>query len=243
LQEDKNVQNEKIDDKQGHKDQSNETQDNSKLSGKILFITFLAIVLILASILSMRFFIKNDPKTLEDLHNENLDGKLTSEEGYLYNGLSFVFMGGMWHTSITSPSGRKVYNLVLRYGPKDVEGLKIQGALNTSLFNKYPNYYVTFNPVGSDFAHVAAAVNDFNQHMINAFNKQPVPACDKNETEACSTLPIINCSNTENSVLYIKEAEELTVNYQDNCILITGHGFDLVKGVDRVILDFYRIMK
>ena len=220
-----------------------EEKEERKISEKILVKSFIVLIVVLLIIFSLRFIPKPEPKTLDELHKLNLQGKLKQEEGYIYNGLSFVKFDDMWYTSIKSPSGRKIFNLALRYGPKELETLTIEGNLNTTTFNLNPDYYVTFNPLGNDFSHVAAAVNDFNQHMINAFNKIPIPACDKNETDACKNVPIINCTNTEKPVLYIKEAPELKVKYLDNCILVEGYGFDLIKGVDRVIMDFYGIMK
>ncbi|MEK6869440.1 MAG: hypothetical protein AABX74_04375, partial [Nanoarchaeota archaeon] len=68
-------------------------------------------------------------------------------------------------------------------------------------------------------------------------------ACDKNETNACANRPIITCDNTDKLVLYVKEANNSGVYFDDNCIVIEGNGFDLVKGVDRVLYDFYEIIK
>ena len=214
----------------------------NKIPEKTLILAFVTLALILAVIFNLKYIMKSEPKTLEELHELNMQGKLNQDEGYVYNGLSFVKFSDMWYTSVKSPSGRKVFNLAMRYGPKELETLAIKGTLNDSLFNTNPNYYVTFNPLGTDFSHVAAAVNDFNQHMINAFNKYPIPACDKNETDACSDRPVVNCTNTDKPVFYVQEAQELNIQYLDNCILIQGNGFDLVKGVDRVVMDFYGIM-
>jgi len=43
--------------------------------------------------------------------------------------------------------------------------------------------------------------------------------------------------------LYVKEANESKVYFDDNCIVVEGSGFDLVKGVDRVLFYFYGIME
>jgi len=44
-------------------------------------------------------------------------------------------------------------------------------------------------------------------------------------------------------VLYVKEANNSRVYFDDNCIVVEGSGFDLVKGVDRILYDFYKIIE
>jgi hypothetical protein len=215
----------------------------SKSSDKILIIGIVFLILLFFAIFFISRLTKEQPKTIEDLHKLNIQGKLKPEQGYLYkNAYSFVNLGGFWYTQLTSTSGRRLYNMALRYGPRDLENIKIYGFLNTTLFNNATSYYVTFNPTGNDFSHVALAISDFNQHMVKVFGKKPVAACDKNETAACEDRPIITCDNTDKVVLYVKEANESLVRYDGNCIIVEGNGFDLVKGVDRILLNFYNIM-
>ena len=200
-------------------------------------------VLLFAAIFFISKLTKEQPKTIEDLHLLNIQGKLKPEQGYLYkDAYSFVNVDGFWYTQLTSHTGKSLYNMNLRYSPRDLEDIHILGYMDTDLFNNATEYYVTFNPTGEDFSHVALAVADFNQHMVNVFGKKPIAACDKNETSACEDRPIITCQNTDKVVLYIKEANESLVKYDDNCIIVEGNGFDLVKGVDRVLYNFYDIM-
>jgi len=44
-------------------------------------------------------------------------------------------------------------------------------------------------------------------------------------------------------VLYVKESEKFRVYYNDNCIVVEGNGFDLVKGVDRILYNLYNVME
>jgi len=199
---------------------------------------------VFVNIFGLKDIIKERPETIEELHKLNLNGKLKPEQGYLYNNVySFVKFDGLWYTQMMSPKGTRLYNIQFRYGPKEVESIKIGGLLNTEILNNATEYYVTFDPTGKDFSHVAVAVSDFNQHMTNIFFKKPIAACDKNETNACKDRPIITCENTDKMVLYIKEANNTRVYYDGNCIVVEGLGFELVKGVDRVLYDFYKIME
>ena len=226
-----------------------EKEVKSKGSDKILLVGILTIILIFAVAFLIGKFAKEQPKTIEDLHKLNIQGKLKPEQGYLYNeAYSFITFDGLWYTQLTSPSGKRLYNMNLRYGPKEVENMKIYGYLDSELFNKASDYYVTFNPIGdydpegNSFSHVVLAVNDFNQHLAKVFGKKPIAACDRNETAACENTPIVTCDSGK-IVLYLKESDKSLIKYDNNCIIVEGTGFDLVKGVDRILYDFYNIIE
>ena len=213
-------------------------------SDKTLIVIAIIVVLVFAFIFGLRYFTPKPPETIEELHELNLKGKLKEEQGYLYNDVySFVKFDDLWYVQLVSPKGTRFYNIQFRYGPRELEDINIGGTLNTKLFNDAKEYYVTFNPTGNDFSTVALAVADFNQHMTNIFFKQPIAACDKNETLNCIDRPIITCDNTDEVVLYVKEANNSRVYFDDNCIVVEGSGFDLVKGIDRILFDFYDIME
>jgi len=225
-------------------EESKEEAKEVKLkSDKTLIISAIIIILLFGTIFGLRYLGQERPETIDELHGLNFKGKLKKDEGYLYNGVySFVKFDGLWYAQLVSPKGTRLYNVQFRYGPLDVEKIKIGGSLDSNLLNNATEYYVTFNPTGQNFSAVALAVGDFNTHMTNIFFKQPIAACDKNETLACANRPVITCDNTDKLVLYVKEANKSGVYFDDNCIVIEGNGFDLVKGVDRVLYDFYDII-
>ena len=213
-------------------------------SDKVLIASIAVIVLLLAAVISFSVFNKQQPKTLEDLHVLNLKGKLKPSQGYVYKEVySFVTLDNLWYTQLTSPKGTKLYSLALRYSPKDLKNIPIEGTLNSEFFNNQTEFYVTFNPLGNQFSYVALAVADFNTHMSKVFEKIPVAACDRNETEPCKNRPIVTCEDKDKLVLYVKESEKFRVYYNDNCIVVEGNGFDLVKGVDRILYNLYNVME
>ena len=230
---------------QKHEEAAEEKIEKASMgSDKILVISVLALILLFAIVFSFRAFNKPQPQTIEEMHILNLKGKLNPDQGYIYNKVySFIKFDNLWYMQLQSPKKTRLYNMALRYGPKDLEGIKIKGRLNISLFDNATDYYVTFDPTGNDFSHVALAVGDFNQHMVNAFFKTPIAACDRNETLPCAARPVITCGNTDKIVLYVKEANETNVYYDDNCIVIEGNEFELVKDVDKVLLNLYGIME
>ncbi|MBI2652997.1 hypothetical protein HYX00_06025 [Candidatus Woesearchaeota archaeon] len=219
-------------------------EPSKKSSERILIISVAIVILLLISILAFSIFNKPQPKTLEDLHILNLKGKLRPSQGYLYKGVySFVTLDNLWYTQLSSPKGIKIYSLALRYSPKDLKDVVIEGKLNTELFNNQSEFFVAFNPTGKEFSYVGLAVADFNTHMAKVFEKKPIAACDRNETESCKTRPIVTCDDTDKLVLYIKESDRFRTYYNNNCIVVEGNGFDLVKGVDRVLYNLYNIME
>ncbi len=221
-----------------------EEQEDPKKSEKSLILAAAAIILVLALIFAIGYFYRPQPKTLEDLHILNLKGKLKPEQGYVYKGVySFVTLDKLWYTQLTSPKGTKIYSLALRYSPKDLKDIVIEGNLNGEFFNSQSEFYVTFDPTGKEFSYVTLAVADFDTHMAKVFEKKPVPACDRNETQPCKNKPIVTCENKDKLVLYVKESDKFRVYYNDNCIVVEGSGFDLVKGVDRILYNFYNIME
>ena len=227
------------------KESSNASElTHSKSTEKTLIISIAVIVLVLVAIVAFSIFNKQQPKTLEDLHVLNLKGKLKPEQGYVYKGIySFVTFDSLWYTQITSPKGSKVYSLALRYSPKELKDIIIGGKLDKESFDGHNEFFVTFNPTGKEFSYVGLAVADFDTHMSKVFEKKPIAACDRNGTEACRARPIVTCEDTDKLVLYVRESERLRVYYNNNCIVVEGKGFDMVKGVDRILYNLYGIMK
>ncbi|MBI2107796.1 hypothetical protein HYU10_04035 [Candidatus Woesearchaeota archaeon] len=220
-----------------------EMPEQGKGSDKALLTSIAIVIVLFAAIFSFSYF-KDEPKTIEELHAANFKNKLRPEQGYVYKGIySFINLDGFWFTQIKSQTGKTIYDLSMRYSPRELENISLNGALNDTLFNEAKEYYVTFNPNGSDFSHIAVAAGDFNTHMLNAFAKAPIAACDRNDSDACAGRPVITCENTKDMiVLYIKEDEDFGVNYDGNCILVEGNGFDVVRGVDRILYNFYGMM-
>lgn len=220
-----------------------EELDKKKTSDKALIIAIAAIVIIIAIIITYNLFQKEEvPKTIDDLHELNLKGKLKPDEGYTYEGYSFVFANGLWYTQVQNIAGTSLFSIPLHYGPEAVKDIPIEGQFNATIFNSNKGIYITFDPLGQNLNYVALAVGEFDQNIIKSFNKAPIAACDKNETAACSDRPIITCDNTGKSVLYLKQETETKVIFKDNCMIVQGIGPDIVRATDRLLLKLYGIM-
>ena len=211
-----------------------------KAADLILLISICVIILIIAIIISFRSFQKEIPKTIDDLHLLNLKGKLKSDQGYIYNGYSFVYLDGLWHTQVKREDN--LFYIALHYAPKELEDVPMNGYLNATLFGSSRFIYYTFDPLDSELKYVTLAAGEFVNSMISAFNKIPKPACDKNETKACQEVPILTCNNTKLPLVYFQKEDPISIEYRDNCIIIKGEGMDIVKATDRMLLTLYGIM-
>jgi len=219
-----------------------EVKQEKKTSDWIIVIPIAVIIIILAAVISLKFIKEDQPNTIEDLHLANLKEELKSDEGYIYNGYSFVFANGLWYTQVQNIAGTSLFNIPLHYSPKDLEDIPIEGIFNATLFNSERGIYITFDPLGSNLQYVALAVSEFDQNIIKAFNKIPIAACDRNETDACADRPIITCKNTDKPVLYIQQEAETKIIYDGNCMIVQGIGPEIVRAVDRLLLQLYGIM-
>lgn len=221
-----------------------EDMKEKKISDWALIISIIAIVIILALIISLSLVQEETPKTIDDLHLLNLDGELNPDQGYIYNEYSFVFANGLWYTQYQAQTGteKTLIDIPLHYAPKALEDIPIEGKLNGTLFNSEKGIYITFDPLGQNLNYVALAVGEFDQNIIKAFNKIPIAACDKNETAACSARPIITCDNTDKPVLYLQQKPETKIIYNNNCIIVQGIGPEIVRAIDRLLLKLYGMM-
>jgi hypothetical protein len=225
------------------KEIDSEDLKEKKISDKALILAIGAIIIIIAIIISLRFFPEETPQTIDDLHLANLKKELNSNEGYTYNGYSFVFANGLWYTQVQNIAGTSLFNIPLHYGPKALEDIPVEGEFNSEIFNSEKGIYITFNPLGQNLNYVALAVGEFDQSIIQAFNKVPIAACDRNETAACIGRPIITCENTDKPVLYLQQKPEAKVIFKDNCLIVQGVGPEIVEATDRLLLRLYGIME
>jgi len=179
---------------------------------------------------------------VDALHKENIDGKLSADEGYLYNGFSFVKADGLWWTEIQTDN--RFLKIPLHFGPQEVEEISIQGQLVYE-FNKGKNVYIAIDPkVQNQFYTLALSEISFN--VAKGINRIPIGACTE-EDPVCVNRTIVNCENTTGlPVIELELSEEpAKITQQGTCIKISGQGvdYDIVKAADRLLYDWYRVIK
>src|SRR3989344_6458707 len=95
-------------------------QQNDSKSVLILIGVLIAIfVVVITGFKAYNHFTAAGVVLIDDLHQQNLDGKLDSDEGYVYNGYSFVKADGLWWTEVEVKD--RIIKIPLHYGPREVE--------------------------------------------------------------------------------------------------------------------------
>lgn len=222
--------------------QDPEEEPERAISDRGFILTVMIIILVLAALLWLVYIYKDkEGPTVDEMNALCLAGKLDKDVCYVYkDAYVFTKLEGLWYTRV---QGQGITaGIPLHFHPGDLKDIPVTGSYNHSLFNQTPYFYITFDPIGADLGYVALAIGEFDRNMLAAFGKTPIAACLINETQACQARPIINCTNTQEPVIYMKQANESAVILNNNCITIQGTGPDLVKATDRMLLSFYNIM-
>ncbi|MBS3147496.1 hypothetical protein J4219_01280 [Candidatus Woesearchaeota archaeon] len=154
-----------------------------------------------------------------------------------YNYFTFTEVGGLWETNIDLDN--QLYSAIFRYNPKQVEDVYITG--NFTGFKKDP-IYITFDPDSDkkEFPYLALATTELSLHLIRALNFSVEAACTKNLTDACIDRPIVTCDSNE-SVIYLLAKAPTQITLDKNCATLSGEGLDLLKSVDRLLFQWYKI--
>ncbi len=192
-------------------------------SWKVLLVIVAVLVLIVIGIFqASKFYTPSEPSRL------------------VYNNFEFKKSEGFWHTQWQQ--NEQVYNVSLRFNPKEVETVTVSGRLNDT-FRRQP-FYLTFDPDAnqSDFKYLALGFSEFGLSIVRAFGGTVESACTKNMTGVCDDHAIVTCADDDKAVVYFRSAPEPRVTLDGNCLTLEGKELDLIKAIDRVLYHFYKIM-
>jgi len=171
--------------------------------------------------------------------------KIASKQEYEvveYNKFQFIKVDEFWHTEWQEPyKDEKVYTLIFRSNPYEVENIPIVGTLDES-FNR-PEIYITFDPTQDNFSTLSLAGGQLSLNMFRALQVKPIAACTKNESTECAERPIVDCGDEDVSVILITDQGEPGIALREECIILQGEGMGLLQAVDRLLYQWYRIMK
>lgn len=168
-----------------------------------------------------------------------LKGKPAEPSKVEYNYFTFEEIGGLWETRIDI--GNKPYQATFRYNPTQVEDVAITGTF--SGFRKQP-IYITFDPEADkdEYKYLALAASELTLNIVRALNFTVEAACTKNVTDACANRTIVTCQD-DASVIYIVPRAPTQITLNNHCITLSGSGLDLLKSVDRILFQWYKVMK
>lgn len=157
-----------------------------------------------------------------------------------YNYFVFEEIGGHWQTTITLDG--QLYDASFRFNPEQVEDVNISG--NFSGFKEAP-IYITFDPdvEPEKFKYLALATSELSLHIIRALNFSVQAACTKNETDACVDRPIVTCDDPDKDVIYVQSEAPAEIVLDNRCVTVRGAEFDIVRSADRLLYQWYKIMR
>lgn len=213
---------EKLESEPEEKEETEKTDD--KKATRVFLISVLVLIVAFALIFSVKYFYKQDENPQE----------------YKYGAYKFTKIGGMWYTQIQNENN--IFNIPLHYNPGEVKNISVVGKIDDR-FNFSKSIYLTSDPAENNAGYVALAAAELSLNMVQGLGIRPVAACSENKTVYCAERPIINCTNTDEPVIYLKETEKAEVELKGNCVVINGKDADLVRATDRLLYQLYRIMK
>ena len=217
-----------------------ESNKNSIIILVCLIVGFFALVI--GGFAAYNHFTGQAIVDVDQLHQDNIDGKLDDEEGYVYNGYSFVKVDGLWWTEMDKFG--TLLKVPLHFGPKELEDIDITGSLNGELFNREENLYIAIDPEVAN-KYYTLAVSELSFNAAKGMERMPVGSCTK-ENAVCENRTIVNCENNPNklAVIELAVAPENKIEIIDGvCIKISGSEYGLAKGVNRLLYQWYGIMK
>jgi hypothetical protein len=215
---------------------------SSSDSRSILILVGVTVAIFLVTISGFKFYNSLTSANIieiDQLHDENLNNQLNENEGYVYNGFSFVKADGLWWTELNKFGTR--LKVPLHFAPKDLENISMKGKLNQN-FNDGDSVYIAIDPdVVSKYYTLSISELSFN--LVKGMDRIPVGSCTK-ENEACTDREIINCETANGKpVIELVYTENPGIEFVDTCIKISGMEFDIVRGVNRILYQWYGIMK
>ena len=214
-------------------------QQNDGKSVLVLIGVLIAVfVVAIAGFKAYNHFTAAGVVLIDDLHQQNLDGKLDSDEGYVYNGYSFVKADGLWWTGVEVKD--RIIKIPLHYGPREVEMIPVTGKLAPE-FNQGEKIYVAIDPEVNYDKYYTLGLMELNNNILQGINRNIEAACSQ-ENPVCENRTVINCENTDGQpVVQLSVDEKPSVTLKGTCIDIRGSGEELVKSVDLALYVWYKI--
>lgn len=196
-------------------------------------------VLALGGFKAYNHFTAANVVVIDDLHQQNLDGRLDPDEGYVYNGYSFVKADGLWWTEIDV--GPRLIKIPLHYSPHEVEDIPLTGKLSKE-FNNGTSIFMAIDPEVNYNKYYTLALMEMNNNILQGVQRNVQSACTK-ENPICENRTVVNCERTEGKpVVEVAVAPAPSIELDGSCIKVSGDGEALIKAADRMLYHWYGIM-
>lgn len=151
-----------------------------------------------------------------------------SSEIIKYNNYRFSKVQDGWLTYI---SDRQI---VLFNNPEDLSDVDID-YIDFAGLNSAEKIYISSNPQDN----LGVYLQGLQFNLLNNLNAKKVFSCYE-DNEDCADFPLKNCSDASDTikVILIKKGET-EITYKDNCLLVQGKDEELVKYIDKFVLNMF----
>ena len=210
--------------------------------GKLILIIGVVIIgILLLSFAGFKIYNHyNAPKVIniDQLQQDNLAGKLKEDEGYIYNGFSFVKADGLWWTQVKRFD--TLVKVPLHFGPKEVEHIPLFGKLNPGFNNG--TLYIAVNPNISFNKYYTLSLMEMNNNIVQGINRGIESACTFQDP-VCGNRSIVSCANPQGrAVVELVVSDENSIELSGTCIKVSGSGSNLTKAADRLLYHWYGVL-
>ncbi|MBU0469842.1 MAG: hypothetical protein KKA62_06025 [Nanoarchaeota archaeon] len=214
------------------------SKEDSKSTLIIVLVIIGIFVLIIAGFKVYGHFTAAAVVDVDQLHQDNLQGNLKEEEGYLYNGFSFVKADGLWWTEVKRFD--TLVKIPLHFAPKELEDIPIKGSLSPD-FNNGLEVYIAIDPKVQS-GHYVVAMRELSANIGKGIDRTSVGACIE-EYPGCEDRKILSCNNTKGlPVVELELAAEPSIEYSGICIKVKGSDYGIIKAVDLLLYQWYGAM-
>jgi hypothetical protein len=135
------------------------------------------------------------------------------------------------------------YLLGLRNDPASLEDIKVEGVLNTRIFND-EQIWLTINPNANLTAKTTVAVLEVDK-VIDNENFYGIPANAAMTLENEYGYPVKSCydGNDKSTVIFFTLGSETKVFTDEYCIIIVGTDeYEIIRAADRFVLTLLGVM-
>ena len=213
--------------------------------GKSLLFLVLVIVgifaLLIGGFATYNHFTSAVVVNVDELHQENLAGDLDKDEGYVYNGYSFVKADGLWWTEMNKFGS--LLKIPLHFGPRELEEVTVSGRLDPQ-FNDGEQIFIAIDPDVRN-KYYTLAISELSFNVVKGLDREPVGSCTT-ENWACDNRTVISCANNpeKKPVIELVDNGSAGLELSGMCIKITGSkDYDIVKAVNRLLYQWYGVME
>ena len=222
---------------------SKPTKEQNRTSMWFIGVFLIGIFLVLFLLINA----SNDPekeiRTLDDLFLAVIDGTVSEERGYVYNGYVFAKDDqDTWFTRLQVEN--TIIEIPLHFTPRDLQQVDDSGLLNSSFAQK--DIYITFEPNSTQMQYIALSAAELSLNLAKGINARPIASCMYQDNVSCIDRPIITCDDAVNKSVIAIQIDELSpegrVVRDGTCVTLSGDEFGLLKAVDLFLLKWYGII-